>query len=164
MVKNLPANAGDAGSTTGSGRSLGGGNGNPLQYRCLENPMDRGAWQATVYGVAKSWIQLGDWACTHQEMSLRESEVKSEHIHIWPNIYEEGFPKQEEGKRVENGPGRTNVQHPSKSSIQKRVVRGTSATIHWINRLISTGPPYEKPPSKDYNWQWLIKSYLDSQQ
>ena len=60
MVKNLPANAGDAGSTTGSGRSLGGGNGNPLQYRCLENPMDRGAWQATVYGVAKSWIQLGD--------------------------------------------------------------------------------------------------------
>ena len=56
MVKNLPANAGDSGSI----RSLGGGNGNPLQYCCLENPMDRGAWQATVYGVAKSWIQLGD--------------------------------------------------------------------------------------------------------
>ena len=56
MVKNLPANAGDSGSI----RSLGGGNGNPLQYCCLENPMDRGAWQATVYGVAKSSIQLGD--------------------------------------------------------------------------------------------------------
>ena len=54
MVKNLPANAGDEGSIPGSGRSPGGGNGNPLQYSCLENPMDRGAWWATVHGVAKS--------------------------------------------------------------------------------------------------------------
>ena len=53
MVKNLPANAGDAGSIPGSGRSPGGGNGNPLQYCCVENPMDRGAWRATVSGVAK---------------------------------------------------------------------------------------------------------------
>ena len=52
-VKNLSANAGDAGSIPGSGRSPGGGNGNPLQYSCLGNPMDRGAWQATVYGVTK---------------------------------------------------------------------------------------------------------------
>ena len=47
MVKNPPANAGDSGSIPGSGTSPGGGNGNPLQYSCLENPMDRGAWQAT---------------------------------------------------------------------------------------------------------------------
>ena len=56
MVKNPPANAGDAGdegSIPGSGRPSGGGNGNPLQYSCLENPMDRGAWQAMVHGVAK---------------------------------------------------------------------------------------------------------------
>ena len=53
-VKNVPANAGDAGLIPGSGRSPGGGNGNPLQYSCLENPMDRGAWGATVHGVAKS--------------------------------------------------------------------------------------------------------------
>ena len=46
--------AGDAGSIPGSGRSPGGGYGNPLQYSCLENPMDRGAWQATVHRVAKS--------------------------------------------------------------------------------------------------------------
>ena len=52
-VKNLPANAGDAGSITGSGRSAGGGNGNLLQYSCLGNPMDRGAWQATVHGVTR---------------------------------------------------------------------------------------------------------------
>ena len=48
-------NAGDLGSSPGLGRSPGEGNGNPLQYCCLENPMDRGAWYATVYGVAKSW-------------------------------------------------------------------------------------------------------------
>ena len=53
VVKNLPANAGDAGSVPGSGRLPGGGNGNPLQYSCLKNPMDRGAWRATVSGVAK---------------------------------------------------------------------------------------------------------------
>ena len=57
MVKNLPANAGHLGDvslTPGSGRSPGGGNGNPLQYSCLENPMDGGAWCATVRGVAES--------------------------------------------------------------------------------------------------------------
>ena len=48
-------NAGDPGSIPGSGRSPGEGNGNPLQYSCLENPMDGGAWWATVHGVAKSW-------------------------------------------------------------------------------------------------------------
>jgi len=47
MVKNLPANPGDTGLIPGLGRSLGGGNGNPLQYSCLEKPVDRGAWQAT---------------------------------------------------------------------------------------------------------------------
>ena len=54
MVKNLPANAGDLGLIPGSGRSAGKGNSNPLQYSCLENPMDRGDWPATVHGVAES--------------------------------------------------------------------------------------------------------------
>ena len=56
MVKNLPADAGDirdTGLILGLGRSSGGGHGNPLQYSCLENPKDRGAWQATVHGVTK---------------------------------------------------------------------------------------------------------------
>ena len=57
VVKNLPK-AGDPGSTPGSGRSLGGGHGNPFQYSCLENPMDRGARRATVQGVAKSRTRL----------------------------------------------------------------------------------------------------------
>ena len=61
MVKNLPTNAGDArdaASIPGSGRSPGEGHGNPLPYSCLENPMDKGAWQATVQKVTKSWTQL----------------------------------------------------------------------------------------------------------
>ena len=53
MVKELPANAGDAGSIPGSGRSLGGGNGNILQHSCLKNSMDRGDWWATVHGISK---------------------------------------------------------------------------------------------------------------
>ena len=61
VVKDPPANAGDVrggGSIPGLGRSPGGEHGNPLQYFCLENPMDRGAWRATVRGVTKSWTQL----------------------------------------------------------------------------------------------------------
>ena len=61
MVKNSPASAGDMGdmvSIPGLGRSLGGGRGNTLQYSRLENPMDRGAWQATVHGVTKSQTRL----------------------------------------------------------------------------------------------------------
>ena len=68
MVKNPRANAGnlrDAGSIPGSGRSPGGGNGNPLQYSCLENPMDRGAWRATVHGVTKSLTQLKQLSTAH---------------------------------------------------------------------------------------------------
>ena len=61
VVKSPPANAGDTGdvgSIPGSGRSPGGGHGNPLQFSCLENPTDRGAWRATINGVAKSQTQL----------------------------------------------------------------------------------------------------------
>ena len=58
MVKNTPANIGNAGdvvSIPALGRSPGVGNGNPLQYSCLENFMDRGAWQVTVHGITKNW-------------------------------------------------------------------------------------------------------------
>ena len=61
VIKNPPANAGDirdVGSIPGSGRSPGGGYGNPPQYSCLENPMDRGPWRATVHGVTKSQTRL----------------------------------------------------------------------------------------------------------
>ena len=58
MVKNLPANAADLGSIPESERSPGEGDGSPLQYSCLGNPMDRGAWQATVHEVAKNQTRL----------------------------------------------------------------------------------------------------------
>ena len=63
VIKNLPANAGDTSNLdliSGSGRFPGEGNGNPLQYSCLGNPMDRGGWQATVRGVTKSQTRLSD--------------------------------------------------------------------------------------------------------
>ena len=69
VVKNPPANAGDArdtGSLPGLGRSPGEGNDNPLRYSCLGNPMDRGAWQATVPGVTKNQTQLNDWTHTNR--------------------------------------------------------------------------------------------------
>ena len=60
MIQNLAANAGEAGLIPESGRSRGEGNGNPLQYSCWENSMDRGAWRATVHGVARSptWLNM----------------------------------------------------------------------------------------------------------
>ena len=68
--KESTCSAGNLGSIPGSGRSPGEGNGNPLQYSCLENPTDRGAWQATVHGAAKSRTQLSDftfaWALSGQ--------------------------------------------------------------------------------------------------
>ena len=63
LVKNLSANSGDArdaGSIPGSGGSPGEGNGNPLQYSCLRNPVDREAWQATVHGIAKNPTRLNN--------------------------------------------------------------------------------------------------------
>ena len=58
--KDSALNAGDPGSVPGLGRSPGEGNGYPLQYFCLENPVDKGAWQATVHGVSKSQTQLSN--------------------------------------------------------------------------------------------------------
>ena len=69
VIKNPPASAGDAreaSSIPGAGRSPGEGNGNPRQYSCLENPMDREAWWATVHGVAKSRTWLSDFTFTFQ--------------------------------------------------------------------------------------------------
>ena len=93
VVKNPPANAADAGSIPGSGRSLGGGNGNPLQYSCLDNPMGRGAWWATVHGIAKGQTQL------------------SEHTHTPPAVYcglwkSQSYPppkKKEGGEHLNKG-------------------------------------------------------------
>ena len=93
VVKNLPDDAGnlrDVGSIPESGRSPGGGHGNPLQYSCLENPVDRGAWWAMVHRVTKNWAQLSTWhelleklepidlntcKCSGQESDMTEAHV-----------------------------------------------------------------------------------------
>ena len=69
-------NAGDAGMIPGSGRFPGGGNGKPLQYSCLENSMDRGAWRAAICGVAESQTQLNNWACVPGSRSRRWQKAK----------------------------------------------------------------------------------------
>ena len=74
LKKNMPAvagDSGDAGLIPGLGRSPGGGNGNLLQYSCQENPVDRGAWQATVRGVAKSWTSLSNIAHIQTHTQIR---------------------------------------------------------------------------------------------
>ena len=76
VVKNLPANAGDArdtGSIPESGRSPGGGNGNPLQYSCLENTIDRGAWWAAVHGVTRTQILLSTAQSVQEIVKDREA-------------------------------------------------------------------------------------------
>ena len=86
MVKNPPANTGDirdTGLIPGSGRPPGGGHGNPLQDSCLENPLDRGAWQATVHGVAKSWTQLNLRVVWLKRYTIHQYKVKEKVFEIF---------------------------------------------------------------------------------
>ena len=76
VVKNPPANAGDirdVSSIPGPGRSPAGGHGNPLQYSCLEKPMNRGVWQATVHRVAKSWTRLNQLSMHTRDYETRKT-------------------------------------------------------------------------------------------
>ena len=73
-VKASACNAGDLGLIPGWGRSPGEGNGNPLHYSCLENHMDREAWQATVHGIAKSRTRLSDFTFTLKDILYRKKE------------------------------------------------------------------------------------------
>ena len=85
---NLAANAGDVrdtGSNPGSGRSSGEGHDNPLQYSCLENPIDRGAWWATVHGVTKSQTWLSNLACTQHV-----------HVYVYPMKYKNELSSEQE--------------------------------------------------------------------
>ena len=86
-VKVSACNAGDLGSIPGWGRSPGEGNGNPLQYSCLENPMDGGAWWATVHGVAKSWTRLSDFTFTLLYVYIHIYSLLHIYIYIYTYIY-----------------------------------------------------------------------------
>ena len=89
VVKTLPASAGDSrdmGSIPESGRSPRIGNGNPLQYSCLENSMDRGAWQATVHGVAKSQTRLSTHTYDYYSIKFLFCIVYSTCLLFWRNL------------------------------------------------------------------------------
>ena len=81
--KESACNAGDPGLIPGLGRSPGKGNGNPLQYSCLENPMDRGAWQAIVHGVARSRTRLSDLIFTFHFHALEKEMATHSSILAW---------------------------------------------------------------------------------
>ena len=88
-------NVGDPGSSPGLGRSPGEGNGSPLQYCCLENPMDRGAWQAAVYGVAKSWTRLSNFTSLHLSLESAHNEPTHSPQSLslpWTTVYHQAYP------------------------------------------------------------------------
>ena len=87
-VKASACNAGDPGSIPGLGRSPGEGNGNPLQYSCLENPVEREAWWATVHGVAKSWTWLSDFTFTFCTLTMCPwaNNLSETHFVHWPKM------------------------------------------------------------------------------
>ena len=89
VIENLPANAGDVGDSgliPGSGTSPGGGHGNPLQYFCLENPIYRGAWQATVHSITQSWSWLKQLSTRHgSNLSIHWSWTDTENV-MWQKM------------------------------------------------------------------------------
>ena len=85
--KESACNIGDPGLIPGLGISSGIGNGNPPQYSCLENSMDRGAWQATVHGVAKSWTQLNNFHFTSNLMQSKALIKKKSINGYWINEF-----------------------------------------------------------------------------
>ena len=100
MVRYPPANAGDIRDTSsipGLGKAPGGGHGNPLQYSCLENPMDGGIWWATTHGTAKSWTQLSDFTL-QREMYNGITLLYSRNEH---NIVNQLYSNEEKKKKKE---------------------------------------------------------------
>ena len=96
MVKNLPANTGDAGSTPESRRSLGEASGNPLQYSCPGNPRDREAWWVTVHGVTESQTQLSTLTASKSAVCLSSGDKSRSSAHHFPekqSITEDSRPR-----------------------------------------------------------------------
>ena len=124
VVKNLPAKAGDWGSIPGSGRSPEEGNGNPLQYSCLENPMDRGAWWTLVHGLAR----------VRQDLATKKQEQFSSVAQLCPTLCDPvdcstpGFP----------------VHHQLPELAQTHV--------HWVSNAIQPSHPLSpSPPARRRN-------------
>ena len=124
-------NVGDLGSIPGLGRSLGEGNGNPLQYSCLENPTDGGAWQATVHGVTKSQTRLSNFThFTCQKSNAQKSPSYSSAVHELRTSRYLGWIQERERNQ------RSNCQHPLDHRKSKRIPEKTSASLTKLKPLI----------------------------
>ena len=124
MVKNPPANAGATGLIPGSGRSPGEGYGNPLQYSCLENSMDRGAWRAMVHGVAKA-LDVTEWLNNNNN----PSPPPSPQLEVWL------FPSGGRGWGVHSSPkeGHDQVQVPRSSVPAAEITAHRTHVNPWID-------------------------------
>ena len=112
LIKNMLDNAGDArdeGLTPGSGGSSAEGNGNPLQYSCLENSMDRGPWRSTIPGTAKSWTRLSTHTCKERKDRCENLEIKSVSVG--------------EGQDQDERSGRPNLELRTRPKLWKRLMR-----------------------------------------
>ena len=164
MVKNLPANAGDigpVGSIPGLGRSHGGGCGNPLQCSCLENPMDRGAWWATVHGVAKNQTWL-EQRSMHAQTSPSDGGGGR---HFWGICFCFFQVKLCRTHRAADGPSQAprsgNPYSRSSSCGQPHMVR-THSTLHRCNLRHKTvmGPVKTFEDASQYMISYLWFFYL----
>ena len=159
VVKNLPANAGAAGLIPGSGRSPGGGNGNPIQYFSWDNPMDRGAWRATVHGVTKSQTQL-KWLGTTKKKDLEAclavnspeefthftADTTFDLLSVGQNCYPRGQPSRHCGQRLEAVMGVTWHYRRSESAAQARPL-GKSTKGNHVSLKCLQEAPVGKPHS-----------------
>ena len=127
VVKNPPAKAGDVGSIFDLGRSPGEGNGNLLQYSCLGNPVDRGAWWATIHGVAKSQTQLSDFTSLHFKYGLLGGSV----VKNLPAHVEDLGSIRGSGRSLRGG----NCNRFQYSCLENPVDRGVwPATVHRVTK------------------------------
>ena len=136
--KNPPVNVGHTGSIPGSGRSPGGRNGNPLQYSCLENPMDRGTWQATVHGVSQARIL--EWVAIS---SSRGSSWPRDQTHIFC-ITGEFFTTEPSGKllfRLETA--NLKIANIMKAQLKKILYQVNVITKSTTGRQVLTVPSNE---------------------
>ena len=139
MVKILPANVGDMGSIPGSERSPREGNGSPLQYSCLENFMDSGAWRAIVNGIAKSqsWLSM-------------QAEMQRNHFPLWSlaknRKLNTQFPDERTGKKV--------ISHQLLMGVSTRLIprKGRTALAR-MTKVISSDPAV---PFLEMNCKWAL--------
>ena len=114
----------DAGSVSGLGRSPGGGHGNPLQYPCLENPMDRGAWWTTVHGVTKSWTRL-------KQLSVHTHIHTHTHTHTHTHVSHIQRQRERSTKKERN----RDIQNTSKENHSQNV--NSYIWIKWLQITFS---------------------------